>query len=122
MIKILLIEDDSAIRHVTAKFLQLHQYVCFEAKNGNEAIILLQQNNIAIVVCDINLPDMSGIDILNFIRNHSEFCSIPFIAISAYSSLEDINQSFDSGADDYLTKPFQYRVLLDSIDRLLKSK
>ena len=109
MAHILLIEDDDAIRGLIHKFLSIKKLECAEAQNGTEAINMLTTRKFDIVLCDLNLPDMSGNDILKFLRHHADLHDIPVIIISAYTDQNDITESLNLGANEYITKPFAYK-------------
>lgn len=119
MKRILVIEDDESIRKLIAKFLSLHQWECLEAGNGAEAKMMLQREKTDLIICDINLPDMTGNDILTFVKGEQALSSIPFVVISAYTSQPDIDRSMALGANDYITKPFSYRDLVARINKLI---
>lgn len=106
---ILVIEDDRAVRNLITTTLETHDYKFISAVNGQQAILEIISQHPDIILLDLGLPDMDGVEIINKVRSWS---IIPIIVISARS--EDINkiEALDAGADDYLTKPF-------SVDELL---
>ena len=106
---ILVIEDDKAVRTLITTTLKAHDYRFVEAVNGESAILAATSHNPDIILLDLGLPDMDGVDIINRVRMWS---NVPIIVISARSEDSDKIGALDAGADDYLTKPF-------SVDELL---
>lgn len=106
---ILVVEDDKAIRNFISATLDIHSYNCFTAENGEQAIMLATSHKPDIIILDLGLPDMDGVDIIKKVRKWS---NCPIIVVSARSEDKDKIEALDSGADDYLTKPF-------SVDELL---
>lgn len=107
--QILVVEDDSPIRNLTATTLKTHDYKYLLAQNGEEAIIQASTHNPDVIFLDLGLPDMDGVEIIKKIR---EWSNMPIIVISARSEDEDKIEALDAGADDYLTKPFSVEELL----------
>lgn len=116
-IKILIVEDEINLQQLTKKYLVRKHYQVFTASNGYDALKIFENNEIDLVVLDLMLPDISGYKIGTRIRSYSE---VPIIMLTARSEEEDKLAGFDSGADDYMTKPFSPRELLARIKVLLK--
>ena len=106
---ILVVEDDPSISKLISITLEMHQYLYRTAENGNEAILEILSNKPDIIILDLGLPDMDGIDIIKKVRGWS---TVPIIVVSARGEDKDKIEALDGGADDYLTKPF-------SVDELL---
>ena len=106
---ILVVEDDAPVRNLITTTLKLHDYRFLTAANGETALIETSSHNPDIILLDLGLPDIDGIDIIRQIRTWS---MTPIIVISARSEDTDKIEALDNGADDYLTKPF-------SVDELL---
>ena len=106
---ILVVEDDSAIRNLITTTLKVHEYKYLIAKNGEEAILEATTHNPDIMLLDLGLPDMDGVEIIQKIRTWS---NMPIIVISARSEDIDKIEALDAGADDYLTKPFSVEELM----------
>lgn len=107
--KILIVEDDPAITNLLRTTLDTQEYQYHTAKNGAGALLEAVSYNADVIILDLGLPDMDGVDIIHKIRTWS---SVPIIVVSARSEDADKVSALDAGADDYLTKPF-------SIDELL---
>lgn len=106
---ILVVEDDKSVRNLITTTLKAHEYRFIMAVNGKTAILEASSHNPDIVLLDLGLPDMDGIDVIKRIRTWS---TMPIIVISARSEDGDKINALDSGADDYLTKPFSVEELL----------
>ena len=107
--KILIVEDDSSVRNLMVTTLKAHDYQYLVAENGANAILEASSHNPDIVLLDLGLPDIDGIEIIKKIRSWS---NMPIIVISARSEDMDKIDALDAGADDYLTKPFSVEELL----------
>ena len=106
---ILIVEDDRPIRNLIVTTLKTHEYKYLTAENGREAILEASSHNPDIILLDLGLPDMEGVDVIKKIRTWS---NMPIIVISARSEDNDKIVALDAGADDYLTKPFSVEELL----------
>lgn len=106
---ILVVEDDAPVRNLITTTLKAHDYKYITAKNGASAILEASSHNPDIVLLDLGLPDMDGVEIIKKIRTWS---NMPIIVISARSEDTDKIEALDAGADDYLTKPFSVEELL----------
>ena len=108
-LNILVVEDDVPVRNLITTTLKAHDYKHIVAANGNEAIRQASTCNPDIVLLDLGLPDMDGVEVIKKIRTWS---NMPIIVISARSEDSDKIEALDNGADDYLTKPFSVEELL----------
>ena len=118
---ILIVEDDNHIKNLISTTLKVNKYNFLIASSGNEAIMLAVSHKPDIILLDLGLPDMDGVEI---IKNVREWSNIPIIVISARSEDKDKIEALDFGADDYITKPFSVEELLARIrvaTRRLKS-
>lgn len=106
---ILVVEDDSTIRNLITTTLEMQNYDYLAAPNGEKALYEAETHNPDVVLLDLGLPDMDGIDIIKQIRTWS---MMPIIVVSARSDDADKIEALDAGADDYLTKPFSVEELL----------
>ncbi|HIT52404.1 MAG TPA: response regulator transcription factor [Candidatus Fimivicinus intestinavium] len=106
---ILVVEDDAAVRNLITTTLETHDYRFHTAPTGQAAIVEASSYNPDIVLLDLGLPDMDGIDIIRKIRTWS---NMPIIVLSARGEDTDKIEALDAGADDYLTKPFSVEELL----------
>ena len=106
---ILVVEDDSTVRNLITTTLKSHDYRYTTAPNGESAIASASAEQPDIVLLDLGLPDLDGVEIIKRIRSWSQ---MPIIVISARSEDADKIAALDAGADDYLTKPFSVAELL----------
>ena len=106
---ILIVEDDPPIRNLISVALETHDYRFLSASSGGTAIMEASSHNPDIMLLDLGLPDLDGVEVIRKIRSWS---NLPIIVISARSDDSDKIEALDAGADDYLTKPF-------SVDELL---
>ena len=108
-IQILVVEDDAPVRNLITTTLKSHGYRYLAAVNGQAAIMETASHNPDIILLDLGLPDMDGVEVIRRIRGWS---NVPIIVISARSEDTDKIDALDAGADDYLTKPFSVEELL----------
>lgn len=106
---ILVVEDDTSVKNLITTTLKTHDYRHLTASNGASAIMEASSHNPDILLLDLGLPDMDGIEVIKRIRTWS---NMPIIVISARSEDIDKIDALDAGADDYLTKPFSVEELL----------
>jgi two-component system chemotaxis response regulator CheY len=106
--KTILIADDSpAMRAMLVSTIEnLGDYRIVEASSGFEALRLLPREKVDLVLTDINMPDINGLELISYLRNNSNYFSIPVIIISTESSQKDIVKGKLLGANEYLIKPF----------------
>ena len=107
--KILVVEDDASVRNLITTTLKSNDYRYITAPNGASAILSASSQQPDIVLLDLGLPDLDGVEIIRRIRSWSD---MPIIVISARSEDSDKVSALDAGADDYLTKPFSVTEML----------
>lgn len=107
--KILIIEDEKSISHFISTVLNNNGYESMQARSGSEALSMISSHCPDLIILDLGLPDMDGLDILRQLR---EWSSLPVVVVSARSHEKDKVTALDLGADDYLTKPFGTAELL----------
>ena len=106
---ILVVEDDPSVKSLITTTLQMHEYRYITASGGNAAIMQTTSHRPDIILLDLGLPDMDGVDVIKKVRTWS---NVPIIVISARSEDTDKIDALDAGADAYLTKPFSVEELL----------
>ncbi len=109
---ILVVEDDSSVRNLMATTLRAHGYRFIVAENAANALMQAASHAPDVMLLDLGLPDLDGVEVIRRIRSWSQ---MPIIVISARSEERDKIQALDVGADDYLTKPFSVEELLARI-------
>ena len=123
MKKILIVDDSPTIRRMVAASLQSLKDVDFEeASNGLERIVVLGRERVSLMILDLNMPDMHGLEVLQFVRAHDQYRSLPVIVLTTKYDAESRKAALDSGASRYLTKPFDPAALLEHASSLLETK
>lgn len=122
MSNILLIEDEDSIRRVLKKVLQQdnQSYKFTEATDGQEGILTVKKQHFDLILCDIKMPKKDGIEVLDFIRNHTP--KTPVVMISGHGNLETAVQAMRMGAFDYISKPPDLNHLLSTVRSALQSE
>lgn len=115
MKKILVIEDNKHVRENTQELLELAGYAVVTAENGKMGVEKAKEFAPDLVICDIMMPQMDGYDVLRTLAQDSTTSSTPFIFLTAKTDRADMRMGMNLGADDYLTKPFEEKELLDAI-------
>lgn len=118
--KVLLTEDEEDLSEVIEAFLAHEGYEVDTASNGSEALEALRENRYDIVVMDIMMPVMNGIDALKALRQRGDLT--PVLLLTAKTEVDDRVTGLDAGADDYLTKPFAMKELVARIRSLTRRK
>jgi two-component system chemotaxis response regulator CheY len=122
MVKILLVEDSSSMRSYLANIIENGtdgNIEIVEAENGFEALKALPHHKFDAILTDINMPDINGLELVSFLKNHPIYKSIPIMVISTESTAEDRKRAEALGAEEYLAKPFQASELVDKLRKLL---
>lgn len=115
---ILVVEDEGMIREGIAEFLREQGYGVYEAEDGERGLNLFQTKQIHLIVLDIMLPKLDGMQVLREVRRTS---SVPVLMLTAMSDEQTQVKSFDELADDYMSKPFSLIILKKRIEALLRS-
>ena len=118
---ILLVDDDVELLHFEDKFLSSH-YQVKTAKNGIQALKILRENTVNLIVSDIMMPEMDGLEFTNYVKQDIEFSHIPVILLTAKVNVESKVHGFEIGADAYIDKPFSLEVLMAQIANLLQNR
>ena len=118
MIKILIVEDNDNLRQMIDIYLRQNNFETYLAKNGLEALNILEKNVIDLIVCDIMMPKMNGFELIKELR--CIYVDLPIIIVTAKESKEDKIVGFKLGTDDYMTKPIDLEELLMRIKALLR--
>lgn len=118
--KILLLEDDPSLRQILVKVFEESNYEVRAVKDGELAVKELKLFFPDLIVSDVLMPKMNGIEFLKFTRTSNEYRDIPFIILSAKATVQDRIEGLEHGADDYITKPFDIQELLLRIRNTLQ--
>ena len=121
MNRILIVEDEQELRDLISYNLEREGgSLPTGVSNANDALIVLGDVKVDLILLDIMLPGLSGLDFLKIIKNNEQYVDIPVIIISAKSDEQDILEGLKLGADDYLTKPFSIKILQAKIKTVLR--
>jgi len=117
----ILIEDDSATirKMVRSSLRQLADAEFVEAGNGLEAIEQIALGAVSLIILDLNMPDMHGVDVLKFLRRHQGWSDVPVVVLTTRGDETSRETAIAAGATEYLTKPFAPQVLLEAARTLL---
>lgn len=120
--QILVIEDEDGIRETIVDLLASNQFDSLQADNGEEGIEMAIREQPDLIICDIVMPDISGYQVLEALRNKPKTRLIPLIFLTAKASHQAYREGMELGADDYLVKPFTKEELLQSVRSQLQKQ
>jgi len=122
--KVLVVEDSSSMRAYLTTILESgsesYDLEIVEASSGFEALKTLPHHKFDAILTDINMPDINGLELVSFLKNHPVYKTIPIMVISTESTDEDRRRAAALGAEEYLVKPFETSDLIEKLRRLLK--
>lgn len=117
-LKILVVDDESRMRKLVKDFLTKSNYEVIEAEDGAQAIdLFFEQNDIALIILDVMMPNMDGCQVCKEIREYSK---VPIIMLTAKSDERDELQGFELGVDEYISKPFSPKILVARVEAILR--
>jgi DNA-binding response OmpR family regulator len=116
--RVLLLEDDITLNDTISDYLQEHDFEVFCAFDGEEANALLYEHRFDLLLLDVNVPSLSGFDLL--LQNRKNGIKTPAVFITSLNSMDSFEKGFDSGCDDYIRKPFELKELLIRIQAIIK--
>jgi len=119
MYKVLVVDDERKIREFVSFFLKKEGYEVIEASNGLEAINILKEGTVDLVLLDLMMPILNGFEASRDIR---AFSNVPIIMLTAVEGEADHIEGYEAGVDDYITKPFKMPILMAKIKRLFSDK
>lgn len=118
--KIMIVDDCPTTRKLLGLYLRGKGYELVFAENGLDAIEKLARENISLILSDLNMPYMDGIELLRSVRSDPNLSHIPFLMVTTESDEEEKKRAIDSGANGYLVKPVTAEIILQNIKRILK--
>ncbi|MFW5879247.1 MAG: response regulator [bacterium] len=119
-VKILIVEDEADIRELIHFNLFKNGFDVCLASDGNNAIEQIDNEIPDLVILDLMLPKLGGLEVCQYVRNKQETKNVAILMLTARSSEEDIIKGFEAGADDYLTKPFSPKILMARVNAILR--
>ena len=120
--KILIVEDNPQNMKLLLMTLKPHGYVLLEAEDGQEALDIAVRDKPDLIIMDIQLPKVSGLEVTKMLRQMPAFNHVPIIAITAYALKGDKEKFIESGCDAYLSKPINTRELPDMVAKSLRGR
>ena len=117
MANVLIVEDEKNMQNIIAEYMQRGGHTCFTADDGVDALMLLKNHPMELMILDIMMPNLDGFSVCKVAR---EMSSLPIIMLTAKGSEDDKLKGYGLGADDYMTKPFSPRILLAKANALLR--
>ena len=117
MANILVVEDEKNMQNIICEYMRRGGHTCFSADDGVDALMLLKNNPVDLMILDIMMPHLDGFSVCKTAR---EMSSLPIIMLTAKSDEEDKLKGYEYGADDYMTKPFSPKILLAKANALLR--
>ena len=117
MANILIVEDEKNMQSIIAEYMQRGGHTCFTADDGVDALMILKNNPMDLMILDVMMPHLDGFSVCKMAR---EMSNLPIIMLTAKSEEEDNLKGYELGADDYITKPFSPKVLLAKVGALLR--
>lgn len=118
--KILIVEDENELRSLVKRYLEKNNFIVDEAGDGRKALDMLDDIEYDCVILDLNLPEVDGIEVTKQLRKNKN--NVPIIMLTARSQIYNKLEGFDSGADDYITKPFDMKELVARVNAVLKRR
>lgn len=122
MAKILVVDDEADIVRVVVKLMTSRGHDVRTAADGNEALEQVVAERPDVIILDVNLPTMNGFEVCRRLKGDESTRGIPVVMMTAaYVSMDDARNGVESGADEYVVKPFLREVLIHNVERLLRS-
>lgn len=119
--KVLVVEDSSIMRSLISSTIEeIPGTKAVEAKNGFEALRILPKDRYDLIITDINMPDINGLEIINFVKSNPNYKNIPIIIVTTEKGEEDIKKGLALGASEYITKPFKPEELRRVVESYFK--
>ncbi|HYP27564.1 MAG TPA: response regulator [Blastocatellia bacterium] len=116
--KILVVDDSDDTREMMAKLLELESFTVVTAEDGDIGICRARSERPDLIITDINMPNVNGIEMIRLLRDQDDFSLVPIMAITAYGS-SVAAEALEAGADHAMTKPVEFDSLIEDIKRLL---
>ena len=118
---VLVVDDFSTMRRILKKALQTIGYNNFiEAEDGKDAIEKLKHDDVGLIFCDWNMPNMTGLDFLKHVRSDNKLKDIPFIMVTAEGQKANVIAAVDAGVTNYIIKPFSADTVKEKLNKVLK--
>src|SRR5438105_14621593 len=119
---ILVVENEASNRILIERVLSTRGYRCLSASNGQEALEILDRERVDLILTDLSMPVLDGYRTTQLIRSRPALVNVPIVAVTAYALNDENEAALQIGCNEYLTKPFKPRQLLEVVDRLLPQR
>ena len=119
---VLVVDDDPVILKLLEVNFEMEGFTVLVARDGQEGIEVARADQPDLIVSDIMMPKVSGLELVNALKGDPTTSDIPIILLSAKAQNADVRSGLDAGADDYVTKPFEPLDLVDRVNRLLEAR
>ena len=119
---ILIVENEVSNRILIEKVLSTRGYRCLSASNGREALDMLDREAVDLILTDLSMPVLDGYRTTQLIRERPSMAHVPIVAVTAYALSDENEAALRIGCNEYLTKPFKPRQLLEVVERLLPQR
>jgi two-component system, OmpR family, phosphate regulon response regulator PhoB len=117
--KLLIVDDEEGVRALVRMTLNTNEYQILEASDGSQALGLARDHHPDLVLLDVMLPDLSGIDICRELKGDPDMASTTIVMLTAKAQSSDYGEAEDAGADGYFTKPFSPIALIQKVESVL---
>ncbi len=119
--KVLIVDDSRATRELLAAAIEILEGVeVYTAVSGFEALKVLPRHRFSLIITDINMPDINGLELINFVKKNPHYRETPLFVVTTEGREQDRNRGLQLGASEYLVKPFQSEILTALVRRYLK--
>ena len=119
---ILIVENEISNRILVERVLSTRGYRCLSASNGREALDILDHEHVDLILTDLSMPVLDGYRTTQLIRERPGLANVPIVAVTAYALNDESEAAMKIGCNEYLTKPFKPKQLLEVVDRLLPQR
>jgi two-component system chemotaxis response regulator CheY len=117
--KILIADDSPTIRKFVTLSLKMNGFDILSASDGMEALELLPSNKVDLIITDLNMPNLDGFELIKSVRENENYREVPIIILSSLDRKDDIERGLNYGADSYLIKPFNQKIVLYEISKYI---
>ena len=118
---LLIVEDNQMNMKLIEMALRQDDYHFLRASNGEEALEMTEREKPSLIIMDVQLPGISGLEVTRRLRGKAEYARVPILAVTAYAMKEDEERALDAGCDMYITKPIDTRVLRQTVAEMVES-
>lgn len=120
---ILIVDDSTSMRRIVIKFLENAGFSRFiEAEDGNEALGVVKKQKIDLIISDLNMPNMDGLEFLRIVKADANFKDIPFVMLTVEAIQKTMNTALSMGVDSYIVKPITENLFVNELKRVIYSK